>query len=86
MTSREYLEDEDAEEPDDFIISLTSKVHRSLPPPYYAIDNYSMCNWHHFSANLKCPTNKQHQIYKYRDYCILSRGHYNSCNAYANIF
>lgn len=26
MTSRNYLEDEDAEEPDDFIISLTSQV------------------------------------------------------------
>lgn len=48
MTSREYLEDEDAEEPDDFIISLTSQVHHTLPP-YYAIDNYSMCNWHHLS-------------------------------------
>ena len=26
MTNREYLEDEDAEEPDDFVISLTSQV------------------------------------------------------------
>lgn len=26
MTSREYLEDQDTEEPDDFIISLTSQV------------------------------------------------------------
>lgn len=26
MTSRDYLEDQDAEEPDDFIISLTSQV------------------------------------------------------------
>lgn len=26
MTSREYLEDQDAEEPDDFIISLTAQV------------------------------------------------------------
>ncbi|KAL9422229.1 hypothetical protein AB3S75_034486 [Citrus x aurantiifolia] len=28
MTSREYLEDQDAEEPDDFIISLTSQITR----------------------------------------------------------
>ncbi|KAL0855043.1 hypothetical protein Bca101_060195 [Brassica carinata] len=28
MTSREYLEDEDAEEPDDFVISLTSQITR----------------------------------------------------------
>ncbi|XP_047332675.1 exocyst complex component SEC8 [Impatiens glandulifera] len=28
MTSREYIEDQDAEEPDDFIISLTSKITR----------------------------------------------------------
>lgn len=26
MTNREYLEDQDAEEPDDFIISLTAQV------------------------------------------------------------
>lgn len=26
MTTREYLEDQDAEEPDDFIISLTAQV------------------------------------------------------------
>ena len=26
MTSREYLEDQDAEEPDDFVISLTAQV------------------------------------------------------------
>lgn len=26
MSSREYLEDQDAEEPDDFIISLTAQV------------------------------------------------------------
>lgn len=26
MTSREYMEDQDAEEPDDFIISLTAQV------------------------------------------------------------
>lgn len=26
MTTREYLEDEDAEEPDDFVISLTSQA------------------------------------------------------------
>ena len=26
MTSREYLDDQDAEEPDDFIISLTAQV------------------------------------------------------------
>jgi exocyst complex component 4 len=28
MTNREYLEDEDAEEPDDFVISLTSQITR----------------------------------------------------------
>lgn len=26
MTSREYLEDQDAEEPDDFVISLVAQV------------------------------------------------------------
>ena len=26
MTTREYMEDQDAEEPDDFIISLTAQV------------------------------------------------------------
>lgn len=28
MTSREYLDDQDAEEPDDFIISLTAQVRK----------------------------------------------------------
>lgn len=27
MTNREYVEDQDAEEPDDFVISLTTQVH-----------------------------------------------------------
>lgn len=27
MTNREYVEDQDAEEPDDFIISLTAQVY-----------------------------------------------------------
>lgn len=32
MTNREYLEDQDAEEPDDFIISLTAQVSTTLFP------------------------------------------------------
>lgn len=30
MTKREYLDDQDAEEPDDFVISLTSQVRSQI--------------------------------------------------------
>lgn len=35
MTNREYLEDEDAEEPDDFVISLTSQVSNMIIAKYF---------------------------------------------------
>lgn len=35
MTSKEYLDDQDAEEPDDYIISLTSLVNISSVFAYY---------------------------------------------------
>jgi hypothetical protein len=39
MTNREYLEDQDADEPDDFIISLTSLVNGVL----YLIELFFYC-------------------------------------------
>lgn len=35
MTSKEYLDDQDAEEPDDYIISLTNLVNISSVFAYY---------------------------------------------------
>ena len=35
MTNRQYLEDQDAEEPDDFIISLTAQVSIFISSPFF---------------------------------------------------
>lgn len=48
MTNREYLEDEDAEEPDDFVISLTSQV------GYTTLIDLVSFHSHHIFVSLFC--------------------------------
>lgn len=44
MTKREYLDDQDAEEPDDFVISLTSQVNSH--PQSFVLINQTLGQYH----------------------------------------
>ena len=64
MTNREYLEDEDAEEPDDFVISLTSQVsHITLMMAWIS---FTTIKYSHHSLLLRVPSG---QMTKSSQFC-----------------
>ena len=60
MTNREYLEDEDAEEPDDFVISLTSQVsHITL---MMASISFTAIKYSYYSLLLREPSEPNDEV------------------------